>query len=161
MRPSSWSWWRRRAHGLDPCRIVVDPLDLAAQLLLDVGQLALRAAQPGGERGERRPAVERGERGADRVERRTLERLVRAGERLAVRDRVGEQRLLGLERDVLGRVVEPGRGDLLDLVAEQVDLAGPGTCVAAERGELGVERRAPRRERRGTRPGASSAGAPA
>ena len=50
-----------------------------------------------------------------------------------MRDRVGEQRLLGFERDVLGRVVEPAARDLLDLVAQQVDLAGPGAGVAAER----------------------------
>ena len=56
-----------------------------------------------------------------------------------MRDRVGEQRLLGLERDVFVGVVEPGGVDLVDLVAEQVDLARPGPGVATERGELGVE----------------------
>ena len=54
-------------------------------------------------------------------------------------DRVGEQRLLGFERDVLGGIVEPGGGDLLHLVAEQVDLPGPGAGVATEGLELGVE----------------------
>ena len=53
-----------------------------------------------------------------------------------------------------------GGADLVDLEAEQVDLAGTGACVAAERGELGVERRAPRRAPRGSAASASSAGAP-
>ena len=56
------------------------------------------------------------------------------------RDRVGEQRLLRFERDVLGGILEPGGGDLLHLVAEQVDLPGPGAGVPAEGLELGVER---------------------
>ena len=82
-------------------------------------------------------------------------------ERLAVRGRVGEQVLLGFERDVLVGIVERGGVDLVDLEAQQVDLAGPGAGVAAERGELVVERRGPRHARRGSAPSASSAGAPA
>ncbi len=78
-----------------------------------------------------------------------------------MRDRVGEQRLLGLERDVLGGIVERGGRDLLHLVAEQVDLAGTGAGVAAQRGELGVEV-AHRGARVAVRASsASSAGAPA
>ena len=53
---------------LDPLGVLVDPLDLVAQLLLDVGQLALHAPQPCRELGERRPAVERGDRVPERVE---------------------------------------------------------------------------------------------
>ena len=60
-----------------------------------------------------------------------------------MRDRVGEQRLLGFERDVLGRVVDAGGVDLVDLEAQQVDLARAGAVVAAERRELGVERARP------------------
>ena len=41
---------------------------------------------------------------------------------------------------VLGGILEPGGGDLLHLVAEQVDLPGPGAGVPTEGLELGVER---------------------
>ena len=132
LRPSSRSSWRRARTVVEALGVLVDPLDLVAQLLLDVGQLALHAPQPPGERRERRPAVERGHRVPERVGRRAFERLVRVRERVAVGDRVGEQRLLGFERDVLGGIVEPGGVDLVHLEAEQVDLAGPGAGVAAE-----------------------------
>ena len=97
------------AHRVDPLGILVDPVDLVAQLLLDVGELALQPAQACRQPRERRAAVERGERGAERVGPGTFERLVGLGECGPVGDRVAEQQLLGLERDVLGRDPPAGR----------------------------------------------------
>ena len=140
LRPSSRSSWRRRAHRLEPLGIVVDPLDLAAQLLLDVGQLALqrpaagaraRRTAPGrrARRPRRRRASSAGPSSASYAR----------GERLAVRDRVGEQRLLRLERDVLVGVVErrPRRS------------RRPGSAAGRSRGPGRARRhRAPRARRR-------------
>ena len=49
-----------------------------------------------------------------------------------MRGGVGEQRLLGLERDVLARVVDPRVVDLVDLESQEVDLPGTSALVAAE-----------------------------
>ena len=56
-----------------------------------------------------------------------------------MRDRIRQQQLLGLERDRLGGIVEAGGHDLLDLVPEEVELAGAGPGVAAESLELDVD----------------------
>ena len=56
-----------------------------------------------------------------------------------MRQRVGEERLLRLERDVLRGVVEAGGVYLADLEAQQVELASAGPVVASEPGELGVD----------------------
>ncbi len=65
---------------------------------------------------------------------------------LAVRDGVGEQVLVGLEAFVLVGVLDGGGGELVRLVAEQVDLAGPRPFVATERLEarLDLGHRGPR-----------------
>ena len=70
---------------------------------------------------------------------------MRGVERVAVRLGVGEQLLLGLERRVLVGVVDRGGVDLLDLVPQQVDLAG------ARRGRRRRARRARRRSRAASR----------
>jgi hypothetical protein len=57
-----------------------------------------------------------------------------------VGDGVGEQVLLLVEAVVLVGVLEAGVVELVELVAQQVDLAGPGALVAAELGELLLER---------------------
>ena len=86
------------------CGIVVDPVDRVAQLLLDVGELALRAraggaassangARPSSAASAPPSGVDAGPSSASYA----------SVERVAVRDRVGEEQLLGFERDVLGR----------------------------------------------------------
>ena len=76
-----------------------------------------------------------------------------------MRGRVGEQRLLALEHRVLVGVLRAGVADLVDLEAQQVELAGPGTrrrrrAPRAARSHLArvgaggaVARRAPRARR--------------
>ena len=96
-------------------------------------------AEPFGELRERTAARESGGGGADRVERRALDRSVRRRQGFAVRQRVGEQRLLGFEGDVLACIVEAGGLDLVDLKAQQVELTCTGPLVAAEPGELGID----------------------
>ena len=64
---------------------------------------------------------------------------------------VGERVLLHLQRGVLVRVVDGGGVELGDLEPGEVELAGAGPLVAAERGQLGVELGQPgaRRAQRG------------
>ena len=91
----------------------------------------------------------------------SFERLVRARERVAVGDRVGEHASSASSATSSSGSSSAGGGDLLDLEAQQVDLPGPGAGVAAERGELGVERADRRSLVAVARPSASSAAAPA
>ena len=58
---------------------------------------------------------------------------------LAVAGCVGEGVLEQVQPAFLVRVVEPCRGELVDLVAQQVDLASPLARRATERRQLGVE----------------------
>ena len=59
--------------------------------------------------------------------------------RLAVSDGIAEQRLLGVEPRVLVGIGDIGPVELVELVAQQVDLPRPHPLVAAERGQLGVD----------------------
>ena len=59
--------------------------------------------------------------------------------RLAESDRIAEQRLLGVEPRVFVGVGDVGPVELVELVAQQVDLPRPHALVAAQRGEFGVD----------------------
>ena len=61
------------------------------------------------------------------------------GSGLAVRRGVGEHPLAVVEGVLLGRIVEPGRLELVELVADQLHLAGAGPFVATEAVELALE----------------------
>ena len=127
------------SHRVEPFRVVDDAFGRESELALDVGDLGLHRAQARVEVGERRASVERRHRRAQRVRRRSFERVVRAAERLAVRGCVREQELLGFERDVFTGVADIGTGDLVDLEPEEVDLACTLAAIAPERGKIGVD----------------------
>ena len=109
LRPSSRSSWRRRAHlpraapGSSATPSAGEP-----QLALEVGELGLQRPQAA------RAASANGARSSSAATRRAdarrapalRARRTRVGERLAVRDGVGEERLLGLEGDVLAGIVD-------------------------------------------------------
>ena len=100
------------AHVLEPLRVVGDLLGGEPQLVFDVGDLGLRGADARAQLGERRATVELRDGDAERVERGTFERRVRAPERVAVRGGVGEEELLGFERDFLARIVDCRRASI-------------------------------------------------
>ena len=81
------------------------------------------------------------DRGLDGIEGTAVarERLDRGGRRLAVRLRPRQHVLATLELLVLVGTGDGRRIELVELEAQQVDLAGPGANVAAERGERGVD----------------------
>ena len=94
--------------------------------------LGLEQPETRHQRVERRAPCQRRDRGAERVLTRALELAVRAAQRLTVGLRVGQQLRLGLEPVVLLAVRHGGRVDLLELVAQQVDLPRPRPLVTAE-----------------------------
>ena len=129
----------------------------------ELGQLGLRGTQPLGELRERRPgppsaAIAAAPTASTRRVPSTAPSAAASASRCD--SGVGEELLLGLERRVLVGVVEAGGVDLADLEAQQVELAGPGPVVAAEPGELGVDRRISARAARSAASG-SVAGGPA
>jgi hypothetical protein len=128
-----------RAHLLEARGIVGDGLDGEPELTLEVGELGLGRSEPIVQHGERLSVGEGGDGHADPVERARLDRTERIGQGLAMRGGVAEERLFGLERHLLPRVLDLGLLDLGDLEADEVDLAGAGTRVAAERRELVVQ----------------------
>ncbi len=121
---------------VEPARVVGDRLRRHPQLPLDLTDLGLGAPQPVGELRERRPPLQRADRLPERFEPRPFEAPVRRSQRVPMRGRVGEERLLGFEGDVLGRVIEPRRVDLGDLEPQQVQLPRPGPFVPTQRREL-------------------------
>ena len=56
-----------------------------------------------------------------------------------MRGGIGQGVLEGLEPAILVGVVDPERGDLVDLETQKVDLAGPTLGIASESGERGVD----------------------
>ena len=141
LRSRSWRSWRRTRHDLDPEGVLLDPLADAAQVARQVRQLGRHPAQPALEVGERHPVGQRRDGLAEGVDGASL--VGQRGDRPLgggpVGHRVGEQGLLGLQPLVLVRAADAGRRELVDLEAEQVDLAGPGPRVAPEGGQLGVD----------------------
>ena len=135
---SSWRRWRTSASRV---RVLLDRLGDAAHLADDVVELDEHGGGPIAGVPIGRPAADRGDRRGERVACSTVvgEDRVGLGTRLAVADGVGEGVLVGLEGALLVRVGEVGGGDLVDLEAEQVDLAGALPLVPAERRQLGVE----------------------
>ncbi len=128
-----------RPDLLESLRVVLHRVACDAQVPAELGELRLRGAEPFGELCERTAARQCCRRRADRVERRALDGAVRGCQGFAMRQRVGEQRLLGFERDVFARIVEAGGLDLVDLKAQEVELARTGPVVPAESSELGVD----------------------
>ena len=61
--------------------------------------------------------------------------------------RVRQPILFDLEPAILVGVIQVRAVELVDLVAQEVDLSGPRTLVATERGELGIELGDPRPRR--------------
>ena len=109
------------------------------QLLSDVGQLRLHGPQAGDDRRERAPA--RRARPApwprwSRAPRSVLRAASAASAASRWASASAEDRLLGQEPLVLVVVGEPGRLDLVELVAQEVALAIAGRRVAAQRVEL-------------------------
>ncbi len=121
-----------RAHHVETGGVVGDGVGRKSQLALDVGHFGLRGVEPGHQHGERGPPVELGLGGTDRVERRAFEGGIRLRQGVAMGSRVGEQVLFGFERRVLLGIGELGRDDLVDLEAQQVDLACSRACVTTE-----------------------------
>ena len=126
----------------EPLGIVGDLVAQVAQLGPDVGRLGLERVQPCLELGERRAPGE--PRSRDPRARRALPPSpVRASTARAPASRCGRRVrqpiLFDLEPAILVGVIQVRAVELVDLVAQEVDLSGPRTLVATERGELGIE----------------------
>ena len=108
-----------------------------------VAEVGDRVAEPLLHRGERPPVRQGGDRRPQQVERTPVvdESSERGAGRLPVRGGTGEEILLGVERAVLVAVRQAGGEELVELEAHQVELPRPGSPVAAEGGDLGVESR--------------------
>ena len=141
LRGSSTSRWRRSRTSARRSGSSLDGLGRGAHLGDHVVELGQGRRQPVGDAGERGPPGQRGLGPGDLVAAATVgaEGVERGGRRLAVGGGVGEGVLLGVEAIVLVGVVEGGRLQLRELVAQQVDLAGPGAGVAAQLGEAAVD----------------------
>ncbi len=126
-------------HVGQPLRVGDDRFRGRTHLVVELGRLDLQGADTFRERGERLAPGQRGDRGAERVLRATFELRVRRFERGAVRLRVGEDLLVGRELRLLVCVFDHGGSDLLELVAQQVELARPRTVVATQLGQLGLD----------------------
>ena len=120
--------------------IVGHPLVRDPELLRDVVELGLGGADAGLELRKRGSPGQRVDRLAERVEPGAFDRVVGAGQRLAVRRGVREERLLGFEHCLLVLVVDRRGGDLVHLEAEQIDLARTRAFIAAECSKIGRDR---------------------
>ncbi len=124
-----------------------------AELGGGVRRVGLERGQPGVERRQWAPPLERGPGRAQQLDDvvgpvvAVVEGGQRGGGRLSVRGGVGEAVLFLGECLVLVGVVQRGGVDLGELVAQQIGLAGPGPVVASERFELGVQGAALRPDR--------------
>ena len=148
-------------HVGQALRVGDDRLGRRPHLVVELGRFDLQRADAFRDRFERVTPGQRRDCGAERVLGRTLELGVRGFERVAVRFRVGEDLLLGCECRFFVGVVDGGGGDLVQLVAQQVDLPRARSVVAAERGQLGFDA-TPRLVRVGERGArAALAGSPA
>ncbi len=148
-------------HVGQALRVGNDRLGRRPHLVVELGRFDLQRADAFRDRFERVTPGQRRDCGAERVLGRTLELGVRGFERGAVRFRVGEDLLLGCECRFFVGVVDGGGGDLVQLVAQQVDLPRARSVVAAERGQLGFDA-TPRLVRVGERGArAALAGSPA
>ena len=130
-------------HLVEPLGIVRDRLGGMAELAGDVGGLGLERRAAFARRSANGARPTRAARAdPERVDGSALsgERAARQCRRVAVRDRIGEPILLDLERSRLRRRRRGRRAvELVDLVPEEVDLAGPGALVTAECRELGLD----------------------
>jgi hypothetical protein len=129
-------------HDVQPLGVLLDALAGGPQVGGQVPDLGGHRPKPVLQGGERSAARHGGDRHADGVGggRGTAggtavavaaERGERLGRGLAVGGRVGQGILLGLQRLVLVGPGDGRAGDLVDLVADQVQLPGPGPLVAA------------------------------
>ena len=91
--------------------------------MVELGGVDLERAEAFRDRGERLASRQRGDRGPEGVLRAGFELRVRRFERFAVRLGVGEDLLFRRERRLFVGLVDRGLVDLLQLVAEQIDLA--------------------------------------
>ena len=126
-------------HPGQPGRVVLPRLHLVAQRAGHVGDLDRHGRQPlavcleglvPGQRGRREPELVQGAALAQCG----LELFHRAEGRLAVRPGVGQTVLFAAQHRILVGVFEVGRHDLVDLVAQDVGLAGALLLVAPQRG---------------------------
>ena len=128
------------ADGHQSLRIVGDPLGCVAQVVRGLGDLRRRRSEPGLEVGEGRTTAH----GTDDRLQLVGDPLVAdqglgsRGGSLPVGDGVGEQVLLLVEAVVLVGVQQPRIVELVELVAQQVDLSGAAALVAAELVQLGL-----------------------
>ena len=129
------------SHLVEALGIVRDDVGSVAEVGGDVGGLGLEPVQPSLELLERGAPHERRPCDSDRVDRSAVagERVACLGCGFAMCDRVGQPILFELERSVLVGGVELGTIELVDLVPEEVDLAGSRAFVAAECRELGLD----------------------
>jgi hypothetical protein len=135
------------AHELELLRVLVDRLAAGPQLgrqVDDLGRQGAEALLGGAERpatghGGDRHAQGAGGRGhavGGGVVLGAAQGDDRGGGRLAVGGGVGERVLARLELAILVGAGDGGGGDLVDLVAHQVELAGPGPLVAPHARQL-------------------------
>ncbi len=129
------------ADGGQPNGVFLDGLGRRPEVDADIGHFDLKAAQSCFERGQRRPGAERSDSPPDDV----------GGAPVVEQEimgfdgcspglvGVGQPLLFSPQDGLFSRVVESGPVEFVELVAQEVDLAGPGAGVAPQRGHDGVD----------------------
>ncbi len=130
-----------RLHRGQTLRVVLDALPQQPQLVARIGHVGRRRSQPGFDGLERPPAGNGRDGHPQRVDRSAVavQRDARGRRRLAMGEGAGEFVFLEGQALVLVGIAELRPLELVHLEAQQVDLAGAGSFVAAELGQRDVD----------------------